>query len=185
VMIEFNEAKATQAVARYLTLAGGKLNYMILIKLLYLMDRKALLSWGRSVTFAECYSMKLGPVLSEVLDLVTEQQRQRGPWQTSISAPTNYTVALQSDPGDDLLSEAEEDIIDEVFAEYGRFTDPFELADLLHRTLPEWTEVFSGRVDLPYRDIWEKGGQLPSEVVDELERSFNSLSRDFQALGVR
>jgi uncharacterized phage-associated protein len=61
----FNEQKATQAAARFLKLANGKMNYLKLIKLLYLLDRESLNRRGRPVTGDQYYSMKLGPVLSE------------------------------------------------------------------------------------------------------------------------
>ena len=45
--LPFNERKATQAAAHFLKLAGGKMDYRKLMLLLYLADRKALLTWGR------------------------------------------------------------------------------------------------------------------------------------------
>jgi len=68
----FNETKATQAAARFLHLADDHLNYMVLIKLLYLADREALVRWGRPITFDTYYTMKYGPMLSNVHDLITE-----------------------------------------------------------------------------------------------------------------
>ena len=66
----FDEKKATQAAACFLKLADGGLNYMVLIKDLYLADRQALAGWGRSITNDKYYSMKCGPVLSNVLDQI-------------------------------------------------------------------------------------------------------------------
>ena len=67
----FDEKKATQAAACFLKLADGGLNYMVLIKdLPYLADRQALAGWGRSITNDKYYSMKCGPVLSNVLDQI-------------------------------------------------------------------------------------------------------------------
>ena len=182
---KFNETKATQAAAKFLQRAGGTLNYMILIKLLYLLDRKALLHWGRSVTFSDCYSMEYGPVVSEVHDLITEQQRKKGFWQSHIAPPQGYSVSLQENPGDGALSEAEEDFITEVFSEYGHYTDPFKLADLLHQELPEWTPVEQGeRVKLSYKDIWIKAGNIDPKQADELQSELDSLLSDYVALGV-
>lgn len=42
----FDEMKATQAAALFLELAGGRENYTKLIKLLYLLDREALIRQG-------------------------------------------------------------------------------------------------------------------------------------------
>ena len=48
---DFNEAKAVQIAGFFLRLAGGEMNYMKLIKLMYLVDRTALAEWGRSLTY--------------------------------------------------------------------------------------------------------------------------------------
>jgi hypothetical protein len=120
MQLPFNEVKATQAAGKFLELAGGRLNYMVLIKLLYLLDRAAMFKWARPVTFDEYYSMKNGPVLSEVHELITEERppHENGFWSEHISAPSDYSVSLMSAPGDDSLSEAEEELIQGVFDEY-------------------------------------------------------------------
>ena len=41
--LRFNEAKAAQAAARLLKLRGGRMSFLKLIKLLYIVDREALL----------------------------------------------------------------------------------------------------------------------------------------------
>lgn len=99
----FDETKTTQAAARFLRLAGGELNYMLLIKLLYLLDREALLRWGRPVSFDTFYSMSLGPVLSTVHDLITEPPvpQHESVWNKVISSPENYCVKLLKDLGTD------------------------------------------------------------------------------------
>src|SRR4051812_27718977 len=92
----FREDKTTQAAALLLKWAGGRMNYMKLIKLLYLADRTALLRWGRPITFARPISMRHGPVLSEVLDLINEGQLapETSAWRDTISAPAQYEVSL-------------------------------------------------------------------------------------------
>jgi hypothetical protein len=49
-MLKFDERKATEATALLLSLRGGQMHYMKLIKLLYLADRRALLRWGIPIT---------------------------------------------------------------------------------------------------------------------------------------
>jgi len=73
VHLPFNERKATEAAARLLKLRGGTMSYMKLIKLLYLADREALLRWGRPISTDRYVSMDRGPVLSHVLNLVTDE----------------------------------------------------------------------------------------------------------------
>jgi uncharacterized phage-associated protein len=175
MQLRFNEKKTTQAAARLLKLAEGRMNYMKLIKLLYLADRGAFLSWGRPVTGDEYFSMKLGPVLSEVHDLITEVPCPGDDrfWTTHISPPFNYEVELRADPGNDELSRGEEKLIDEIFSAYGNY-DPFDLVDLLHKILPEWKEIKSGRIPLDYREIL-RAGELPPETIEEIESELDNL----------
>lgn len=168
----FREDKATQAAALLLRWAGGSMNYMKLIKLLYLADRTALVRWGRPITFARAVSMKHGPVLSEVLDLINEGSPPgaRSIWNRAVSSPANYEVRLNADVPADDLSDTEEAVLDEVFREFGRL-DPWALVDLLHQTLPEWIPT-SGAIPIHYHDILLNEGWTEAEVaevVSELE----------------
>jgi uncharacterized phage-associated protein len=187
MQLPFSEVKATQAAGRFLELAGGTLNYMVLIKLMYLLDRAAMFKWARPVTFDEYYSMKNGPVLSEVHDLITEQRppHENAYWSEHISAPSGYSISLNSPAGEDSLSEAEEELIQSVFEQYKSYiSKPFELVDLLHKTLPEWTEITSGRVPLSHRDILKAALRSDAEV-DAIEQELDSLGADYRTLLVR
>jgi uncharacterized phage-associated protein len=171
----FNQKKTTQAAARFLKLANGRMNYMKLIKLLYLTDRGAFLRWGRPVSGDKYFLMKLGPILSEVHDLITEVPcpSDESFWTAHISPLSDYEVELKAEPGNDELSKAEEMLIDEIFAAYGHYK-PFDLVDLLHKTLPEWKEIKSGRMPLEYREILQVGG-IPNEVIEEIESELDGL----------
>jgi hypothetical protein len=176
----FDEVKATQAAARFLRLAGGELNYMLLIKLLYLLDREALLKWGKPVTFDVYYSMHLGPVLSTVLDLLTEPPipQEQNIWNNVISSPRNYTVRLVHDIGTDNLSESEDELIDQVFRQFGEpyKNQPFALVDWLHEHLPEWKKVQKGeRQPLEIKDILTAGNKS-AEDIRAIEDELESLS---------
>lgn len=162
----FRENKATQSAALLLGWAGGSMNYMKLIKLLYLADRTALVRWGRPITFARAVSMKHGPVLSEVLDLVNEGSPPgtRPVWNRAISIPSNYQVRLIAECSPDDLSDAEEDVLAEVFREYGGF-EPWPLVDTLHNTLPEWIPT-DGAIPIHYRDILLNEGWTEAEVAE-------------------
>jgi uncharacterized phage-associated protein len=177
---KFNERKTTQAAAKVLKLAGGQMNYMLLIKLLYLLDRRALKKWGRPVSGDDYFSMKLGPVLSEVLDLITTEPGASGYWGSHISEPVRYVVSLADDPGDDDLSEAEEQIIEEVHDHYGGY-NPFQLADELHQMLPEWEKIEQGRSPITYRAILEALKKTPEEIaaIEEDLRSLSTVRRYF------
>jgi uncharacterized phage-associated protein len=163
--IRFNERKATQAAAHLLHLRGGSMSYLKLIKLLYLADREALLLWGRAISTDRYVSMDRGPVLSRVFELVTDGDDPDAPsiWAASISPPKNYEVELKSDPGDDELSAAETQLLDGVFARYGKMSR-WDLVKFTH-ALPEWIDPSGSAIAITDRDILKAGGKSDLEIA--------------------
>jgi uncharacterized phage-associated protein len=170
--LRFNERKATQSAARLLELRGGRMSYLKLIKLLYLADREALLRWGRPITTDRFVSMERGPVLSRLLDLVSDGDDPGTPciWAKYISAPANFEVELTSDAGREELSDAEVGLLDEIFHEHGKKTR-WQLVELTHK-LPEWKDPQGSAIPISVRDILKAGGKSELEIAaieDELE----------------
>ena len=76
ITFKFNEKKATQAAILLLKKNGGQMDSMKLIKLLYLIDRHALIHFERPITGDSYYLTKSGPVLNNVLDLINNGPRK-------------------------------------------------------------------------------------------------------------
>jgi len=170
----FNEVKATQVAARFLQLRGGKMSYMKLIKLLYLVDREAILRWGRPVT-TDCYvSMDKGPVVSRIYDLIcSDPDPNDRPWHKFISGPLpNYEVQLKEAPPADELSRAEEELIAEIFSIHGG-KSRWELMDYCHN-LPEWCDPAGSAIPISFEDILKAGNKSPAEIV-AIERELEAL----------
>jgi hypothetical protein len=173
----FNERKATQAASRFLRLSNGRMNYMVLIKLIYLLDRESLIRWGRPAVFDEYFSMHDGPVVSKIHELITEMPwpEELNFWIQHISPPSNWDVRLIGDAGNDQLSEAEEKLIDELFAEYGHYDDPFKLVKRLHDELGEWMPVQRGqRAPITIEQILLAGKKSAKEIR-AIEEDLNEL----------
>jgi uncharacterized phage-associated protein len=164
--LHFREDKATQAAARLIRRAGGKMNHMKLIKLLYLAERRALLTWGRPITFDSYVSMPHGPVLSFTLDKVNEPVDPEGGsyWHQFISERKNHEVRLLADAPNDQLSPAEEALLDAVFSEFGHMTQ-WELRDYSHQ-LPEWRHPHGSSSPIHIRDILLGEGLSDGDVAD-------------------
>lgn len=81
---QFNEKKAIQIAAVFVKRVGV-INYVKLIKLMYLSDRKALLNWERPITGDSYLSMNKGPVLSRTLNLIKENQPSESLWAEFIT----------------------------------------------------------------------------------------------------
>jgi uncharacterized phage-associated protein len=171
----FNEAKATQAAARFLRLRSGRMSYMKLIKLLYLADREALIRWGRPIT-TDCYvSMDSGPVVSRIYDLIRNEPSPYAVkiWGKFISAPEDYEVRLLRDPGSRDLSPPEEELIDEVFGQYGQISR-WAIVDYTY-SLPEWTYPDGGALPIEYRDILRAAHKTEAEI-SAIEEELESLA---------
>ncbi|MEM7791407.1 MAG: Panacea domain-containing protein [Verrucomicrobiota bacterium] len=145
IRFKFDEVKTTQAAAYLLKKHGRSMKYLALLKLLYLADRESLKEIESPITGDRYVSMKNGPVLSRVKNLITEEDTPREYWGQYISAPENYSVNLLQDPSVDELCQAEEEILDRVYEEYGRM-DAFKLADLTHVICQEWSDPKDGGV---------------------------------------
>lgn len=162
--LRFKEAKTTQAAARLLELRGNPMSYLKLIKLLYIIDREALLRWGRPVTGDRYVSMDHGPVLSQTLNLITEEPRpeEHTFWANHISQPEKYEVSLHRPAATDELSEAELRLIQEIFAKYGHMKR-WDLVALVHQ-FPEWQDPEGSAIPIQYRDILKAGGKTEGEI---------------------
>jgi uncharacterized phage-associated protein len=164
VKLRFREVKTTQVAARLLELRGGRMSYLKLIKLLYIIDREALLRWGRPVTGDRYISMDHGPVLSQTLNLITEEPRpdEHTSWAEHISPPENFEVHLKNSAATGELSDAELRLIDEIFDRYGRM-NRWDLVDLVH-LFREWQDPEGSAIPIQYCDILKAGGKTEGEI---------------------
>ena len=179
---KFDERKTTQASALFIHFCGVKqMPYIKLIKLLYLTDREALFRWGRPVTFDKYVSMDNGPVLSQTLDLITEEPEpgKKHYWFEYISEPKNYAVSLKKDPGQEDLSEAEVSLIKQIAEKYGKM-DKWKLIDDIMHKLPEWIDPNGSAIPIDYKDILRASNKTPQEIASILqELDFIQSSKEF------
>lgn len=149
--------------------------YMLLIKLMYIIDRAALISWGRPLTWDSYVSMPHGPVLSRTLDLINEGPDDDSPWGALITAPADYQVRLkEADPPTDELSETEEELIKRIFTKYGSMSR-YKLRDLMHQHLQEWRDPQGSSLPIAYRDILLAGKKTEAEIA-EIESEIESVA---------
>lgn len=164
IRFSFNERKSAQAAAHLIARKGGRINYMLLVKLLYLADRESLLERGRPITGDELYAMKHGPAVSRVLNLIRWGKDGSSLWFDYITEKEpDYTVALRS-TGESELSMSDLRILDAVFAEYGHW-DQFALRDHLHKILPEWSNPGETSMLIDPETILRIGNKTPDEIA--------------------
>ena len=167
----FREDKLTQAAALFLKLRGGTMSHLKLMKLLYMAERQALLTWRRPIVY-DCYvCMDKGPVLSRALNIIHGEEHENDSfWSRHISPCANNEVSLIQDPGTGNLSDAEVSLIERLFDQHGR-KSRWELCDLTHE-FPEWQDPQGSSIAIDYRDILKGSGMTDIEaqsIIDEIE----------------
>ena len=153
------------------------MHYLKLLKLLYLADRAALLTWGRTISTDRYVSMDHGPVLSVTLNLINGGYTNYGEkWDKAITAKGHAEVELRN-PQDEFvpneISQAEEELLSEVFEKYG-YWNRWKIVKFLH-TLPEWQDPNGSAIPIAYRDILAAGNKTPAEI-SLIEEELESLS---------
>lgn len=144
------------------------MNYMALIKLLVLIDREALLRYGRTVTGDKMMAMKKGLVLSRVLDFVSQKKQEKPTsyWHNFIPRPGPYVYTVKYSGVSDVsaLSEAEMALMGEIYAKYRDKTE-WELVEVVHQ-LPEWKELSPEGTSIEVH--FERIMQLAKKSDDEI-----------------
>lgn len=154
IRFEFNEEKATAAAAVLLKPSGRRMSYFKLIKLLYLAERRSLQRYGRPICGDDYVAMNHGPVMSIIYNLIKEEPGGQEFWLQHIRRQ-GYDVELVRDPGEGSLSEAETQILHEVFREYGH-RDQWDIRDLTH-AFPEWKDPKGSSTKISPEKILREG----------------------------
>ena len=168
----YDGIRAAQAAGYLLNKRGGRLNYTVLIKMLYLADRQALLASGTSITGASPTAMDHGMVLSEVLNEIKIPSDDY--WNQHIVREGTYDVRLVATPFDsNHLSQFERGILDRIDAEYGAM-DWRQLREVTHR-LPEYQDPGGSSIRID-PEVILKAEHVNQKYIDEIG-SLNGIER--------
>jgi uncharacterized phage-associated protein len=176
--LRFDEEKATQVAGCFLALRGGRMHYLKLIKLLYLLDRTSLIERGIPITTDRYVSMDHGPVVSNIYNLMIEDDPRMKPiWGKYISPPLgDYEIELlvKDDLKPSRLSRTERRLIQRVFEEYGQ-RNRWDLRDYVLHRLPEWKNPHGSSIPITIADILHAGGETDETEVRAVENELDSI----------
>ncbi len=176
--IRFDFDKSLEASAYLLNLGGGSMEYIRLLKLLYIAERELLAEDASPLTGDACQAMKNGPVLSTVYDIIMDKNWQSAKWHRFITT-SGYLIKLVDDPGFDHLSASIVTKLRAVHARY-RETNTWDLVEKTHE-FPEWTKNYSGTgaATIPLEDILEGMGAEEGtlEAIREAEAIRQHMDR--------
>jgi len=167
----FNIRKASQAAAYLTNLHGGRLNLMVLLKLLYLADRASLLETGYTITGDQMISVQSGPALSRLYDVAkwgapANPQEASAVWYGYVTEINDVVSLVEETPQTDELSAYEREVLEKIHRMYGN-RNPFELRDLTQQ-LPEYASVDGASIPIDPVVILRHGGKSEEEIADIL-----------------
>ena len=177
----FDEQKTAQAAARLLRRHGAPMEYIKLIKLLYLADRRSLIETGYPITGDKLFSLPKGPVLSQTLNLIRRVRHMpQANWPRYITAPVQYRVSSTSCLEDAELSEYECELLDEILDEYGQ-VQSWDLVRITH-DLPEWSDPGGSSMQIDPAEILRHEG-FSEEDIDAVKRQARAVATSGRAFG--
>ncbi len=179
----FNERRVAQMAAYLLGRGKGRMNYLKLMKLLYLADRESMKRHAHSISGDRYVSMDHGPVLSQTFNLIkgAVQFAEQG-WNHWIADRADYDVSLKRKAHRealDELSEADLEVLGDVYSKFGKM-DQWKLVEYTHRYCREWKDPKGSSVPIEYETIFKALGRKPAEakkmaVRVEQQRSIDKL----------
>lgn len=172
----FSPEKILHEIVYLLSLNGGRMNLLKLMKELYLIDRESIKERDTSVSGDVFFSMPHGPVLSQTLNLCNDLPNNSwAEYLEQIIAPYYPDIAIKKTLEPDLLSEKDKDYINEISAKFKDY-EPKQLEDYTHK-LAEWKNPHGSSRKIRYADVMKALGKTDEEILaakEEYER-FNAL----------
>lgn len=180
----FDEMKATQAACYLLSLNAGRMNYLKMIKLLYLADRQYITDWSNSIT-TDCYvSMDNGPVTSRIYDLIKDSKTDNGSYWASCIRTNGYDVFLMKEPGEyDRLSPMEMEVIAEISNRF-ESASAWDVVKYCHENLAEWQNPAGSSIPITIEDIVKvvKSDKDRDECIEEMSLAASIQKNNYMNL---
>ncbi len=166
----FRSRKAAQMCAFFAAKAGGAIEKLKLIKLIYFAERGSLREHGFPMLFDEFYSLPHGPICSSALNGINGviSAEIEPIWGEYIARNGNIVVPIRYFDISELdeFSQAEEDILSSIWDELGHMSAS-QLRNYSHANCPEYTEVERGRLPITYSEVMAALGATDCHEIDD------------------
>ena len=171
----FQFDKVLQAAGVLLQFAGGRMEYIRLLKLLYISDREMVAETCSPITGDRAVAMKHGPVLSQVYDLIKGNAAKSGDWSYYVTT-ANHDVVLNRPVPRGKLSIAEIEKLQQVSQRFNDHSE-WDICDVTH-TFEEWQSHYTDGTSttIPWEEALKAQGRADKiSLVADKER----LRREF------
>lgn len=178
ITFDFDHRKATQALNYFAAKAGGGINKMKALKLVYFADKYHLRKYGRLVTNDTYFAMGYGPVPSGVKDLAEGSDFLGNGEKEYASKYLNRQMdsrdLCSARPVDEeALSESDVEALAFAWDKFGHL-DQFQLAELTHE-YPEWSK---------HRAALALASRIQMSLTDFLDEPAANVDKCFELRGI-
>jgi uncharacterized phage-associated protein len=179
-LVGFRARKAAQVAAFFTISAGGKIDKLKLIKLIYLAERESAAQRDHLMLNDQYYSLEHGPICSATLNGINGRA-DTGAWRKYINLTDKTVTVRRSTARDDLdqISNSDLEILKKVWSEFGHMK-PMEIRQWTHDHCPEYQDVPAGKsLPIPCEDIFEALGKPNAIAMAEEIQARRRLERFF------
>jgi hypothetical protein len=166
-----------------------KLNYVKLIKELYLADKESLKSTTKTITGDVYVSMKNGVVLSKTYDLIKgscKDKTMQNLWNSRFTVDCHDLVALSEKIPESELSQFEKGILDKIDDEFHDY-DYGQMIGYIHDNCPEWQDPGDTSIPIRLEDVL-RSLNVPDDEIEwivEENAVYDAEEKIFAALGAK
>ncbi|MET4841917.1 Panacea domain-containing protein [Bradyrhizobium japonicum] len=162
--------KAAEEAAFFANKAGGEIEKLKLIKLIYLTERESMTVRARPMIYDEMYSLKHGPICSNALNGINGEV-DRPVWSKWVRIHGSKDVRLLREPSRaklEHLSDSDLKLMERVWTRFGHMTSA-QIRKWTHDNCPEYTAVEDGRVPISYSEAFKSvGHEDAAELADDV-----------------
>ena len=182
-LVGFKSRKAAQICAFFAVKAGGTIDKLKVIKLVYFAERQFLADNHMPMLFDEFYSLPNGPICSSTLNGL-DGLLHPSIWDEFIARHGRDKIIASKKFGrDDLdeISDAEMGALEKCWTEFGHLS-AWSIRNYSHDHCPEYSHVDEGRrAPITYRAILQAMGA--GEIAEDVDREVDAMRRLESALG--
>jgi uncharacterized phage-associated protein len=167
----FQEQKAAQVAAYFLSKEGGRMAHLKLMKLMYLAEREAMRRHGFPMTGDRFVSMPHGPVLTMALNHIDgDVESSPDGWDSWVSDKANHCVEVIRRVDRDALDELSDvdlEVLEHVWQSFGHM-NKWQLRDFTHdpENCPEWRDPNGSSLPITYAKVLRAVGYGAKEAAE-------------------
>jgi hypothetical protein len=182
--LHFDIQKTMAAVAFLMDRSSGQLDMFLGLKSLYLADKGLLTKRGKTITGDSFRSLPKGPVIWNTYKLFkgTADRVLQAEWDKVFSERVDHSIHALKKVRIDILSQTEMEALasaqDEILS-----IAPWEIADWLHKTCPEWVDPNGKSRPIEPETILRNAGHSDEEIA-QIAESESLLKRTRALLGM-